>query len=172
MGKQAQEWGSLRENLNSNSSCLVRYFFNLTAFCPDDEEAALICEQQVINTFKKNGLHLYSPVFMQMRNYLAMFPFCAGEGLWDDLKASGATSRAESTQAVNLLPLVADNRLCQSGLLAPSYRNQLAFLDIFDTGLGNTNYNMAVSGPPGPVNRPGATHLAQCARFGRFGLGI
>ena len=70
---------------------------------------------------------------MQMRNYLAMFPFCAGEGLWDDLKASGATSRAESTQAVNLLPLVADNRLCQSGLLAPSYRNQLAFLDIFDS---------------------------------------
>ena len=157
VGKQAQEWGALRENLNSNSSCLVRYFFNLTAFCPDDEEAALICEQQVINTFKKNGLHLYSPVFMQMRNYLAMFPFCAGEGLWDDLKASGATSRAESTQAVNLLPLVADNRLCQSGLLAPSYRNQLAFLDIFDTGLGNTNYNMAVSGTSGA----GKTGLVQ-----------
>lgn len=157
VGKQAKEWGALRERLNGNSSCLVRYYFNLTAFCPDNADAALVCEQQIINTFKKNGLQLCSPVFMQMRNYLAMFPFCAGEGLWDDLKASGATRRCESTQAVNLLPIVADNRLCRSGLLAPSYRNQLAFLDIFDTGLGNTNYNMAVSGTSGA----GKTGLVQ-----------
>jgi len=157
VGKQAEEWGKLRERLNSNASCLVRYYFNLTAFCPDEDEAALICEQQIINTFKKNGLQLYSPVFMQMRNYMAMFPFMAGEGLWEDLKSSGATCRAESTQAVNLLPIVADNRLCQGGLLAPSYRNQLAFLDIFDTGLGNTNYNMAVSGTSGA----GKTGLVQ-----------
>ena len=129
----------------------MRYFFNLTAFCPDDEEAALICEQQVINTFKKNGLHLYSPVFMQMRNYLAMFPFCAGEGLWDDLKASGATSRAESTQAVNLLPLVADNRLCQSGLLAPPTVTNWPF-SIFSTlALATPTTTWRSVAPPGPV---------------------
>ncbi|HHQ4545262.1 TPA: type IV secretion system protein TraC [Aeromonas veronii] len=157
VGKQAQEWGQLRERLNGNASCLVRYYFNITAFCPDDADAALVCEQQIVNTFKKNGLNLSSPVYMQMRNYLAMFPFCAGEGLWDDLKASGATRRCESTQVVNLLPIVADNRLCAKGLLAPSYRNQLAFLDIFDTGLGNTNYNMAVSGTSGA----GKTGLVQ-----------
>ena len=157
VAKQAEEWGKLRERLNGNASCLVRYYYNVTAFCPDDDEAALIAEQQIINTFKKNGLNLYSPVYMQMRNYLAMFPFTAGEGLWDDLKASGATCRCESTQAVNLLPIVADNRLCQGGLLAPSYRNQLAFLNIFDTGLGNTNYNMAVSGTSGA----GKTGLVQ-----------
>lgn len=157
VGKQAKEWGQIREHLGSNSSCLVRYYFNLTAFCEDNDDAALACEQQIVNTFKKNGLSLYSPVYMQMRNYLAMFPFMAGEGLWDDLKASGATCRAESTQVVNLLPLVADNRLCQGGLLAPSYRNQLAFLDIFGLALGNTNYNMAVSGTSGA----GKTGLVQ-----------
>lgn len=157
VGKEAREWGTLRERLNSNSSCLVRYYYNLTAFCADDDDAALLCEQQILNTFKKNGMPLYSPVFMQMRNYLAMFPFCAGEGLWEDLKLSGATRRAESTQAVNLLPVVADNRLSPKGLLAPSYRNQLGFLDIFDTTLGNTNYNMAVSGTSGA----GKTGLVQ-----------
>lgn len=157
VAKEAKEWGKLRERLNSNSSCLVRYYYNLTTFCPDDDDSALLCEQQVLNTFKKNGLPLYSPVFMQMRNYMAMFPFCAGEGLWDDLKASGATRRAESTQVVNLLPIVADNRLCPKGLLAPSYRNQLGFLDIFDTTLGNTNYNMAVTGTSGA----GKTGLVQ-----------
>ncbi|WP_438403847.1 type IV secretion system protein TraC, partial [Aeromonas veronii] len=157
VGKEAREWGKLRERLTSNSSCLVRYYYNLTAFCADDDDAALLCEQQILNTFKKNGMPLYSPVFMQMRNYLAMFPFCAGEGLWEDLKLSGATRRAESTQAVNLLPVVADNRLSPKGLLAPSYRNQLGFLDIFDTTLGNTNYNMAVSGTSGA----GKTGLVQ-----------
>lgn len=157
VAKEAKEWGKLRERLNSNSSCLVRYYYNLTTFCPDDDDSALLCEQQVLNTFKKNGLPLYSPVFMQMRNYMAMFPFCAGEGLWDDLKASGATRRAESTQVVNLFPIVADNRLCPKGLLAPSYRNQLGFLDIFDTTLGNTNYNMAVTGTSGA----GKTGLVQ-----------
>lgn len=157
VAKQAEEWKALRERLNSNQSALVRYYFNVTAFCNDDEESALVCEEQVINTFKKNGLVLYTPTYMQMRNYLSMFPFMAGEGLWDDLKASGATCRAESTQMVNLLPVMADNRLGMGGLLAPSYRNQLAFLDIYGEGMGNTNYNMAVTGTSGA----GKTGLVQ-----------
>lgn len=155
--KEAEEWGELRTRLGSNASCLVRYCYSLATFCPDEDEAALVCEQQVINTFKKNGLSLYAPVYMQMRSFLTMFPFMAAEGLWEDLKTSGATCRAESTQVVNLLPLVADNRLSGKGLLAPSYRNQLAFLDIFGSELGNTNYNMAVSGTSGA----GKTGLVQ-----------
>lgn len=157
VGRQAKEWGELRERLNSNQSCTVRYYFNITTFCPDNDDDALVCEQQVINTFKKNGLQVYSPTYMQLRNYLAMFPFMAAEGLWEDLKASGATCRAESTQVVNLMPVIADNRLCPGGLLAPSYRNQLAFLDIYGTGLGNTNMNIAVSGTSGA----GKTGLVQ-----------
>jgi len=157
VGKQAKEWGELRERLNGNQSCVVRYFYNITTFCPDNDDDALVCEQQVINTFKKNGLQLCSPTYMQMRNYMAMLPFMAGEGLWEDMKASGATCRCESTQVVNLFPVVADNRLCAGGLLAPSYRNQLAFLDVYGSGLGNTNYNMAVTGTSGA----GKTGLVQ-----------
>lgn len=155
--RKAAEWKEVRERLNSNQTCLVRYYFNISAFCEDSDEAALVCEQQIINTFKKNGLTLYSPKYMQMRNWMAMFPFMAAEGLWDDLKTSGATCRAESAQVVNLLPVIADNRLCSGGLLAPSYRNQLAFIDIYGTGMGNTNYNMAVSGTSGA----GKTGLVQ-----------
>ncbi|MDA4267941.1 DUF87 domain-containing protein, partial [Escherichia coli] len=49
----------------------------------------------------------------------------------------------------NLMPLVADNPLTPAGLLAPTYRNQLAFIDIFFRGMNNTNYNMAVCGTSG-----------------------
>lgn len=146
---QAKEWGQLRTGLSSGQEALATYYFNMTAFCEDDDEVALRTEQQIVNTFRKNGLELYSPTFMQMRNYMAMFPFMAGEGLWNDLKNSGATCRARTDNVSNLLPLVADNRLCSGGLLVPSYRNQLAFLDIFADYLGNTNYNMAVCGTSG-----------------------
>lgn len=155
--QKAQEWKEIRERLNTNKTCIVRYYFNLTAFCPDDDDAALACEQQVLNTFRKNGIVLASPVYMQMRNWMAMLPFMHGEGLWDDLKTSGATGRAESSQAVNLLPIVADNRLSPNGLMMPSYRNQLAFLDLYGDLLGNTNNNMAVTGTSGA----GKTNLVQ-----------
>lgn len=155
--RKAAEWKEVRERLNSNQTCLVRYYFNITVFCEDSPEAALVCEQQVVNTFKKNGLMLYAPKYMQMRNWMAMFPFMAAEGLWEDLKTTGATCRAESVQVVNLAPVIADNRLCVGGLLAPSYRNQLAFIDIYGNGMGNTNYNMAISGTSGA----GKTGLVQ-----------
>lgn len=155
--RTAAEWKEVRERLNSNETCLVRFYFNITTFCEDNDEAALVCEQQVVNTFKKNGLTLFASKYMQMRNWLAMFPFMAAEGLWEDLRMTGATCRAESTQVVNLTPIIADNRLCSGGLLAPSYRNQLAFIDIYGTGMGNTNYNMAVTGTSGA----GKTGLVQ-----------
>jgi type IV secretory pathway VirB4 component len=41
--------------------------------------------------------------------------------------------------------------------LTPSYRNQLAFLDIYGDRMGNTNYNMAVTGTSGA----GKTGLVQ-----------
>ncbi|EOT4506044.1 DUF87 domain-containing protein [Escherichia coli] len=56
---------------------------------------------------------------------------------------------AESFNVANLMPLVADNPLTPAGLLAPTYRNQLAFIDIFFRGMNNTNYNMAVCGTSG-----------------------
>lgn len=43
----------------------------------------------------------------------------------------------------------AGNPLTPAGLLAPTYRNQLAFIDIFFRGMNNTNYNMAVCGTSG-----------------------
>lgn len=147
--QEAKEWGEIRTRLSSNQSALVRYYYNVTTFCKDDDETALLHEQQVINTYLKNGIRLYSPRFHQMRNFMAMFPFMAAEGLWNDLKVSGATCRAESFNVVNLLPIIADNRLSPGGLLAPSYRNQLSFLDLFTDVMGNTNYNMGVCGTSG-----------------------
>jgi type IV secretory pathway VirB4 component len=66
-----------------------------------------------------------------------------------ELQAAGVVKRAETFQVANLLPIVADSPLAPAGLLAPTYRNQLAFIDLFYEGMNNTNFNMAVCGTSG-----------------------
>ncbi|KML22957.1 conjugal transfer protein TraC [Leclercia adecarboxylata] len=146
----AREWDGLRTRLNKGQSALARYSLGVTLFCEDDDEKALMCELALNNTFNANGISLCSPTFMQMRNYLSLFPFMMHEGLWGDMKRTGATLRAESFNVANLLPVVADNRISPKGLPIPSYRNQLSFLNLFaDNGLGNDNYNLGVCGTSG-----------------------
>lgn len=146
----AKEWDVLRGRLSSGQSALARYSLGVTLFCEDTDEEALKCELALNNTFSANGLTLSPPDFMQMRNYLALFPFMMPEGLWGDMKRSGATLRAEAFNVANMLPVVADNRISPRGLPVPSYRNQLSYLDLFTReGLGNDNYNLGVCGTSG-----------------------
>jgi conjugal transfer ATP-binding protein TraC len=147
--KAAKEWKRLRQGLSNGEESMCRYFYNVTLFCPDDDAEALKCELATVNTFRKNDLELSPPRYQQMRNYLAMFPFMLQEGLWDDIKMTGASLRATAFNTLNLLPLVAENPMNVSGLLLPTYRNQVAFYDMFSEENGNTNFNMAVTATSG-----------------------
>lgn len=107
--KEAKEWGELRQRLGSGQSSVVSYFLNITAFCKDNNETALEVEQDILNSFRKNGFELISPRFNHMRNFLTCLPFMAGKGLFKQLKEAGVVQRAESFNVANLMPLVADN---------------------------------------------------------------
>lgn len=147
--KESQEWGDIRQRLATNQTSLVSYFFNITTYTPDNAEASLATEQQVLNSYRKGGFQLIPARYHHLRNFLAMLPFKSGEGLFKELQASGVVRRAETFQVANLLPIVADSPLAPAGLLAPTYRNQLAFIDLFYEGMDNTNFNMAVCGTSG-----------------------
>ena len=67
MEKEAKEWGELRQRLGSGQSSVVSYFLNITAFCKDNNETALEVEQDILNSFRKNGFELISPRFNHMR---------------------------------------------------------------------------------------------------------
>ncbi|WP_432212137.1 conjugative transfer relaxase/helicase TraI [Escherichia coli] len=108
--KEAKEWGELRQRLGSGQSSVVSYFLNITAFCKDNNETALEVEQDILNSFRKNGFELISPRFNHMRNFLTCLPFMAGKGLFKQLKEAGVVQRAESFNVANLMPLVADTR--------------------------------------------------------------
>ena len=87
--------------------------------------------------------------YQQMRNWLAGFPFVMQEGMWKDLKMTGATLRAKSWNAVSLMPVVAERQLSNVGMPLPTYRNQVAFFDMFGEENGSTNFNIAVTGTSG-----------------------
>jgi hypothetical protein len=54
--KEVKEWGDIRQRLATNQTSLVSYFFNITTYTPDNVEASLTTEQQVLNSFRKGGL--------------------------------------------------------------------------------------------------------------------
>jgi conjugal transfer ATP-binding protein TraC len=99
--------------------------------------------------FRKNELEMVTIQYQQMRNWLASFPFVMQEGMWEDLKMTGATLRAKSWNAVSLMPVVAERQLSNVGMPLPTYRNQVAFYDMFGEENGSTNFNIAVTGTSG-----------------------
>lgn len=147
--RQAEEWRTMQMELGTNETALCRYYFNLTLFTPDNDQDALSCELSAINVFRKNELELTTIHYQQMRNWLAAMPFTMQEGLWEDLKSTGATLRAKSWNAANLMPVVGERHLSRRGMPLPTYRNQTAFFDMFDESNGSTNFNIAVTGTSG-----------------------
>lgn len=147
--RAADEWRRNREQLSSNEIAFCRTYLNLTLFTPDNNTDAQACELAAVNVFRKNDLEMVTVQYQQMRNWLACFPFMMQEGMWDDMKMTGATLRCKSWNAVNLMPVVAERQLSHVGMPLPTYRNQVAFFDMFGEENGSTNFNIAVTGTSG-----------------------
>jgi len=147
--RAADEWRRNREQLSSNEIAFCRTYLNLTLFTPDNNTDAQACELAAVNVFRKNDLEMVTVQYQQMRNWLAWFPFMMQEGMWEDMKMTGATLRCKSWNAVNLMPVVAERQLSHVGMPLPTYRNQVAFFDMFGEENGSTNFNIAVTGTSG-----------------------
>jgi len=144
-----EEWRELRQGLATNEISMCDFNFNLTLFTPDSNSGQQECEDAAINVFRKNELEISAPRFQQLRNWLSSFPFMMQEGLWEDMVQMGATLRCKSFNAVNLMPVVAERQMSAVGSPLPTYRNALAFFDMFSESNGATNFNIAVTGTTG-----------------------
>ncbi|MDU4242121.1 MAG: type IV secretion system protein TraC [Bifidobacterium longum] len=155
--RQAEEWRTMQMELGTGEVALCRFYYNLTLFTPDNDVDSLNCELAAVNVFRKNELELTKIQYQQMRNWLAGMPFMMQEGMWEDIKTTGGTMRAKSWNAVNLMPVVGERHLSRRGMPLPTYRNQMAFFDMFDESNGSTNFNIAATGTSGA----GKTFLIQ-----------
>lgn len=144
-----EEWRDLRMGLASNEIAMCSFNLNLTLFTPDSDSEQQRCELSAINVFRKNDLEMSAPRYQQLRNWMTSLPFVMQEGLWDDMKHMNATLRCKSFNAVNLMPVVAERQMAAAGSPLPTYRNALAFFDMFSESNGATNFNIAVTGTTG-----------------------
>lgn len=149
--KEFEEWTKLRTSLQTGNTAISQYHVGIRFFCPDNDDLMSRETEKVKKAFESQGLKLVRSDFMQLRGFFSTVPFAINDNpkLWKDFITTGSILRSETFQAVNLLPIIGDNKLSRSGILLPSYRNQLAFLDIFDENLPNTNFNWFESGTSG-----------------------
>ncbi|TNH04043.1 type IV secretion system protein TraC [Testudinibacter sp. TR-2022] len=149
--REFNEWSDIRNKLLSGTTSISNYYMGIRFFCADNDDMMMRELERVKKAFESQGLPFVRSDFMQMRDFIASLPFSLSDNpkLWDSFKKTGGVQRAETFHAVNLMPLVGDNKLSQSGIVLPSYRNQIAFLDVFDESLPTTNFNWFESGTSG-----------------------
>ncbi|WP_251302548.1 DUF5934 domain-containing protein [Escherichia coli] len=91
--KEAKEWGELRQRLGSGTVfCRVLLPQHHSLLQGQLMKRQLEVEQDILNSFRKNGFELISPRFNHMRNFLTCLPFMAGKGLFKQLKEAGCGS--------------------------------------------------------------------------------
>ena len=143
----AAEWKKIRDELASDTIRLANIFFNLVLFSNDGEEKR--DESSAISSYRYNGIEIFNTKYMQLQSYLATLPFMMSEGMFHDLNIAGRLKTVTTWNLANLLPVVADYKMCRDGVLLSSFRNQINFFDPFSSNLPTANYNIAVAATSG-----------------------
>ena len=143
----ALEWKKIRDDLASDTVKLAKVYFNLVLFSNDGEEKK--DESSAISSYRYNGIELFNTKYMQLQSFLATLPFVMSEGMYQDLNKAGRLKTLTTWNLANLLPLVADFKMCRKGVLLSSFRNQINFFDMYSDSLPTANYNIAVAATSG-----------------------
>ena len=143
----ALEWKKIRDDLASDSVRLAKVYFNLMLFSHEGDEKR--DESSAISSYRYNGIELFNTKYMQLQSWLATLPFVMSEGMYQDLHKAGRLKTLTTWNLANLLPLVADFKMCRRGVLLSSFRNQISFFDMYSDALPTANYNIAVAATSG-----------------------
>lgn len=145
---EARDWNTVYEQSAKGNISLLPCFYNLTLFVDEQtEREALAC---AIGAYRYMGFELRQSRATQWIRYLASLPFMMSEGFFKDLQTLGLTRTLTHFNIANLMPVVADTKGSPQGLLLPTHRHQIAFLDTFDNkNLPITNYNFLTVGSSG-----------------------
>ena len=144
--KVAEEWKRIRDQLSDGEIQLTKMFFNLTLITDEKNQKEDIRNAE--SAFRYNGVELYITKYMQLQSLYASLPFCIAEGIFQEL-GLGRLRTVTTFNLVNLLPLVGEWKGCADGVVIPTKRNQLSSLNVFDSSLPVTNYNLCINGVTG-----------------------
>jgi conjugal transfer ATP-binding protein TraC len=153
---ELSDWTHASEGLSKDEICLFDTCYNLILFtAPKDKERHIA---QAISNYRDLGFELKPSKCTQWLRFLSALPFMPSEGLWKGLEVLGETRKLSNVNVSSLLPIVADFKGSAQGVLLPTYRNQISFLDTFDDkSFPISNYNYTTCGTTGS----GKSHFEQ-----------
>ena len=165
MRDEAESWNFIHEEGSRDNLALLPTFYNLMLFTTDDAACEVLAKAQ--GAYRKMGFELQQSRGTQWVRFLASLPFFITEGLGQDLNTMGLLRRMTHYSIANLMPIVADMKGSKSGMLLPTHRHQMAFLDTFDdVNLPITNFNLLTVGSTGA----GKSMFQQALLFSGLGL--
>lgn len=138
--EETAEWQFVHEHASKGELHLLPSFYNVVLYTNEDQEREHIAK--AIASFRQLGFTLTQSRCKQWLRFLGSLPFMLTEGLFSSLELMGMTKKLTHTNVANLLPVIADFKGARQGLIVPTYRHQLFYLNTFDDrALPITNFN-------------------------------
>lgn len=148
MNEETAEWQFVHEEASKGELHLYPTFYNLTLYTSGEKEREHVAK--AIASFRQMGFSLVQSRCKQWLRFLGSLPFILTDNLFSSLELLGLTKKLSNANVANLLPVVADFKGASGGLILPTYRHQLFYLDSFDDrSLPITNYNSLIVASPG-----------------------
>lgn len=138
--EETAEWQLVHEHASKGELHLMPSFYNVVLYTTENKEREHVAK--AIASFRHLGFTLTQSRCKQWLRFLGSLPFMLTEGLFSSLELLGMTKKLSHFNVANLLPVVADFKGAGQGLIVPTYRHQLFYLNSFDDrALPITNFN-------------------------------
>jgi conjugal transfer ATP-binding protein TraC len=145
---ELKDWQFSHDEMNKGNLVLTPTFYNIMLFTNKAQERKHVA--QTISSYREFGFELSQKPMGGWLRFLGSLPFFLSEGMFEGLELLKHTKRLNHGACANMLPLIADFKGSPKGMLLPTYRHQLAYVDTFDgRNLPISNYNFVTVGSPG-----------------------
>jgi len=146
--REGEEWNFAYVESEKDNIAIVPTFYSLILFTTEKDERAHVA--RAIGAYRQMGFELTQSRATQWLRFLSSLPFFITEGFFSGLETLGMIKKMTHYNAANLMPIVADFKGARSGMLLPTHRHQLSYLDTFDDKhLPITNFNVLTVGSSG-----------------------
>lgn len=154
--EELKEWKYCYEQMSKGNLVLNPTFYNVVLFTNEANERTHVT--QAINSYREFGFELNRKEMGSWFRFLGSLPFILTEGMFESLALMNHTKTLNHYACANMMPLIADFKGSPKGMLLPTYRHQLAYVDTFDDkNLPISNYNFVTVGSSGS----GKSHFTQ-----------
>lgn len=154
----------IQQALISKSYGIASMVLTLTIFTDSDNYK--VHTQAAKGAFSTGGLDIIPLDMLQGQSLLAVLPFMMIDGYWNDTKIAGRMRTMKTSNLANFLPIVLDHKNFSGGMLLPTMRQQISFLDPFNCG--SDNYNIGITGGSG-AGKSFFTQLLVKSVYSKFG---